>query len=490
MTIGAPLADTLLAGLSAMLSARTGLHFPRERWDDLEKGLASACRELGFSDPASCARWLLSEPMTQGQLEILASYLTVGETYFLRDARSFEVLEQRVLPDLLRSRSEAEWRLRIWSAGCCTGEEPYSIAMLLDRVLADSRKRNLTILATDINPLFLRQAARGVYGEWSFRALPGWMRERYFTRRRDGRHEVRPEIRRMVTFAYLNLADEVFPSLATNTNALDVIFCRNVLMYFSPERVAAAAGRLHCALCEGGWLFVSPSEMSQALFPKFAMVDLGGALAYRKFAHGEAQAVAQPSPASRASASSLAPQVVATFGALESAMPARPPVRSADVEPGTRPQPPAAAAGEGASPFEMARRDADEGRLDAALAWCDKALAADRLDPMHHYLHAMIQLERGQRDAAALALERALYLAPELVVAHVALGNLRMGQGRYPEARRHFGNALELLRKLPDNALVPESDGLIAGRMVDIVASLRLSLASAPAALASEGRAA
>ena len=482
MTIAAPLADTLLARLSAMLSARTGLHFPRERWDDLEKGLTSACGELGFSDPASCARWLLSAPMTQGQLEILASHLTVGETYFLRDARSFEVLEQHVLPDLLRSRSEAEWRLRLWSAACCTGEEPYSIAMLLDRILPDSRKRNLTILATDINPIFLRKAGQGVYGEWSFRALPGWMRERYFTRRRDGRYEVRPEIRRMVTFAYLNLADEAFPSLATNTNALDVIFCRNVLMYFAPERVAATAAKLHRALCDGGWLFVSASEMSQALFPQFAMVDLGGALAYRKSARGQPQAVAQPSPASHASASSLAP-----MGAQEGAARVRPPVRSGEVEDVVQLQPLAAAA---ASPFEAARREADEGRLDAALAWCDKALAADRLDPMHHYLHAMIQLERGQRDAAALALERALYLAPELVVAHVALGNLRMGQRRHPEARRHFGNALELLRKLPDDALVPESDGLIAGRMADIVASLRLSLAPSPAALASKGRAA
>jgi len=481
--IRGPLADAFLGGLSKMLCARMGLHFPRERWDDLEKGLASACRELGSSDPASCARWLLSAPMTQGQVEILASHLTVGETYFLRDARSFEVLEQRVLPDLLRSRSEAEWRLRVWSAGCCTGEEPYSIAMLLDRVLPNSRKRNLTILATDINPIFLRKAAQGVYGEWSFRAMPGWMRERYFTRRSDGRHEVRPEIRRMVTFSYLNLADDAFPSLATNTNALDVIFCRNVLMYFAPVRVAATAARLHRALCDGGWLFVSPSEMSQALFPQFAMADLGGALAYRKSARSGPQAVvAQPSPASGAAGwRAVAETAIAPFDdAQGSAVRTRPPVRSGDVEDVVQLQPLAGAA---APPFEAARREANEGRLDAALAWCDKALAADRLDPMHHYLHAMIQLERGQREAAALAFERTLYLAPGFVLAHVAMGNLRVGQGRHVEARRHFGNALELLRKLPDDAVVPESEGLTAGRMADIVTSLRLSLLPASAGL-------
>lgn len=477
-----PLDDVFRAQLSELLAARLGLHFPRERWTDLDRGLALACRELGFSDAASCARGLVSAPLTQGQVEVLASHLTVGETYFMRDARSFEILEQRIVPELLRARGEAEWRLRIWSAGCCTGEEPYSIAMVLDRALPLARRRNVSILATDVNPRFLAKAARGVYGEWSFRATPGTMRERYFTRRKDGRYEINPEVRRMVTFSYLNLAEEGFPSLATNTNALDVVFCRNVLMYFPAERVAAMAHRLHCALCDGGWLFVSPGEMSQALFPQFAMVNISGVLAYRKSAHGTPANATEPR-AGRASSSGAARSRTTPRSATA---PPWAQEAASFVGRGVTQAPSASALAvndEVCSPIELARREADAGRLDAALEWSEEALAADRLEPVHHYLHAVIQIERGEHEAAARAFERALYLAPEFVLAHVALGNLRMGQGRPLEARRHFDNALELLRRLPPESDVPESGGLSAERMADIVEGLRVNVL--PASIAS-----
>jgi chemotaxis protein methyltransferase CheR len=155
--------------------------------------MAGAARELGFSDPQSCARMLLSEPLTQATLATLASHLTVGETYFFRDGNTFSALEERILPELLRERREAGRRLRIWCAGCCTGEEPYSIAMLLDRLLPDAEAWNITILGTDINPHFLRKAGDGVYGEWSFRDAPAWVRDRYFVRRRDGCHVLHPQ---------------------------------------------------------------------------------------------------------------------------------------------------------------------------------------------------------------------------------------------------------------------------------------------------------
>lgn len=462
MTAGDAPADAALARLSGLLAERIGLYFPPERRADLAKGLASACRELGFADSASCLEGLLAAPVTPGQLDVLASHLTVGETYFLRDARTFEALEQRVVPELLRARDEADWRLRIWSAGCCTGEEPYTIAMLLDRALPEARKRKLFILASDINPRFLAKAARGVYGEWSFRAAPDWMRARYFTRRRDGLFEIRPEIRRMVTFSYLNLADDAYPSLATNTTALDIVFCRNVLMYFAPERVAATAQRLHRALCDGGWLFVSPSEMSQALFPQFAAADLGGALAYRKPA---------PDPGARRVAPQAAsPPAAAIPDAATRATPRRDPA----------PPRPSAESGVASSAFEKARGEADAGRLDAALEWCRQALDLDRLDPARHYLYALIRLERGEPEAALRALGRTLYVEPEFVAAHVALGNLSLGQARLEEAERHFGNALELLRKLPSDEVVPESGGLSAGRVAEIVASMRAGLAPAP----------
>jgi chemotaxis protein methyltransferase CheR len=205
----------------------------------------------------------------------------VGETYFFRDKQSFDAIEQHVLPALLRARETGERRLRIWSAGCCTGEEPYSIAMLLDRLLPSAETWHITLLATDINPAFLRKAAEGEYGEWSFRSTPDWIRDRYFHPRRGGRFKLDDQIRKRVTFSYLNLADDAYPSLTSNTNAMDIIFCRNVLMYFDAKHARTVVENLRRALVDGGWLIVSPAETSSALFSSFTTVEFEGAILYR-----------------------------------------------------------------------------------------------------------------------------------------------------------------------------------------------------------------
>ncbi|MHB0970456.1 MAG: CheR family methyltransferase [Thermoanaerobaculia bacterium] len=266
------------------MAASLGLHFPEERWADLERGVVSAAHELGHPDAETCARWLLSTTLTRSHTEVLASHLTIGETYFFREKETLEVFEQQIVPELLRSRHDGERRLRIWSAGCCTGEEPYSIAMLLDGLIPDASAWNVTILATDINPQFLRKAAGGVYGEWSFRGTPAWMRERYFKQRKDGRFELDAKIRSRVRFFHLNLAGDVYPSLLNNTNAMDVIFCRNVLMYFTAERAKEVSGNLYRSLVEGGWLAVSPTETSNILFSSFSAVQFPGVVLYRKIA--------------------------------------------------------------------------------------------------------------------------------------------------------------------------------------------------------------
>ena len=114
---------------------------------------------------------------------------------------------------------------------------------------------------------FLEKAAEGLYSEWSFRDTPDWIKERYFKRKKNGLFEISPHIRKRVTFSYLNLAEDVYPSLTNGRNAMDVIFCRNVLMYFSPEGVRRIGQNFHRSLVNGGWLIVSPVEMSNDFIP-------------------------------------------------------------------------------------------------------------------------------------------------------------------------------------------------------------------------------
>lgn len=450
------LPDSLLSRLSEFVAIQMGLHFPPERWADLERGIAAAAPDFDFPDMASCARGLLSAPLTRRMNEILASHLSIGETYFFREKQSLDILSEQILVQLLQSRHER--RLRIWSAGCSTGEEAYTIAILLDRLIPDLKEWNITILATDFNPRFLRKAAQGVYGEWSFRDAPVWLQERYFSKRGDGRFEIHPRIRKMVTFSYLNFADDLYPSLSNNTGAMDVILCRNVLMYFTEARAKRVAGNFYRALIDGGWLIVSPVEVSNALFSSFTPVGFSGAVLYRKLAG----AGLQPSMSEQ-------PIPFGTVSPVAHLPDAQPPVCTVDAP---------------ELPSIMARNCANQGRLDEALEWCEKAIAADKLNPAHQYLSATILQEQGRHDIAIQSLMRALYLDPDFVLAHFALGNLHQSQERYRQAQRCFTNVLVLLHKHPPDETLPEADGLTAGRLTAIATSLLGSLPQAAEASA------
>ncbi|MDD4927774.1 MAG: chemotaxis protein CheR [Gallionella sp.] len=454
------LAHSLLARLSEFVATQTGLYFSPERWGDLERGIAAAAPDFDFPDMESCARGLLSAPLTRRMNEILASHLSIGETYFFREKQSLEALAEQIIVPLLQSGHER--RLRIWSAGCSTGEEAYTLAIMLDRLIPDLKAWNITILATDFNPKCLRKAIQGVYGEWSFRDVPVWLQERYFNKRSDGRFEIHPRIRKMVTFSYLNFVDDVYPSLSNNTCAMDVILCRNVLMYFTEARAKQVAGNFYRALIDGGWLIVSPVEASNALFSSFTPTELSGAVLYRKMAGAGSQPLASMRPL-LFEETEVAPLYV------EPTKPAIAPDASVETSPTLR-------AEERCAPSMMARICADQGRLGEAQAWCEEAIAVDKLNPAHHYLMSTILQELRLHDSAIQSLVRALYLEPDFVLAHFALGNLHQSQGSYRQAQRCFENVLRLLHKHPPDGALPEADGLTAGRLVEIVSSLLSSL--------------
>jgi chemotaxis protein methyltransferase CheR len=443
--------DPLWSRLSASLGEQMGLHFPKERWVDLKRGIAAAAPAFGMPGAESCARWLLSAPLTQSQIEVLADRLTVGETYFFRDKGSFEALERQILPGLLRARARTERRLRIWSAGCCTGEEPYSIAILLAKMMPDLRDWNVSILATDIDPNFLRKAALGTYGNWSFRDAPQGLRETFFERTKEGRFAISPRIKDMVTFAYLNLAQDGYPSVETGTNAMDIVLCRNVLMYFEEARARTILGKLGRSLLEGGWLLVSPAEIPHVSLPQLVPVHFPGAIVHRKGRH----------------AVDAKPQLLAAPMVLRPEPQSDAPAPPLELPRAEAPPPPsnhdAAAMG------LLARNYADQGLLAEASAWCSKALAADKLNPAWCYLHAAILQEQGLAEDAAAALRRALFLAPDYVVAHFALGNLTRRQGKPKDAQRHFRNALAILSGQPADETVPDAGGITAGRLAEAI---------------------
>jgi len=173
--VTASVAPHTLALFSRFIARTMGLHTKDERLNELAQKVVSLSRDFGYDDPGECMLWLMSAPLSREQADILARSLTIGETYFLRDPQSFQILEKQILPGIIRTRRAGAKCLRIWSAGCSTGEEPYSIAILLSRILPDPDDWNIMLLATDINPVALERRRQGVYGNWSFRHAPPWL---------------------------------------------------------------------------------------------------------------------------------------------------------------------------------------------------------------------------------------------------------------------------------------------------------------------------
>ena len=479
--------DVVCQRLGEFIAEHTGLHFPPERHPDLQRAMVAAATELGFPDSSRCAQWLLSTPPTRQQLNALATHLTVGETYFFRERRVFDALAGRILPELLYHRRGREQRLRLWSAACCTGEEPYSLAILVDQLLGGSPDWQVTILATDINERFLQKAAAGVYGEWSFRDSPAEFKERYFSRSPEGRFVIDPEIKRRVKFMHMNLARDAVPSVKTDTFAMDVILCRNLLMYFTPPQAQQLVERFHGALTDGGWLAVAPSECSQTLFSRFVTVAFPDTLIYRK-QHVEDVRQADPPPdilqapppqsnlairpeARSDRAATPHPQEVATILYGEGRH-----TEAADTlldwlsrsPPEPAPASPPATWHPGLLSL-LTRALANQGRLAEALAWSAHWIAADKLDPAAHYLRAIVLQETGELEAARRSLDRAVYLQPDFALAHFALANLARSDARQVDANKHFENAAYSLRACTPDETLPESDGLTARRLLEII---------------------
>jgi chemotaxis protein methyltransferase CheR len=384
----------------------------------------------------------------------------------------FEALERHILPEIIDRRRHSR-RLRLWSAACSTGEEPYSLAILVDRLLPDRSGWDVRILATDINRAALERARSGRYGAWSFREVPADVAA--FFVRRDRGVEVAAHIREAVSFAYLNLADDRWPSVVTQTVELDLILCRNVLLYFGDELTRRIAAKLHDALAEGGWLLVAPAELSQDVFRRFAVSNLGGAVAYRKPAAPAPAPAPAPVPApARAPAPAAVGPVVHSSPAgpdeMERAVAAWRAGRTEEAL-GLLEALAEADPADGRAPLLAARVHLDRLELDQAERWADVACQRTPLSAPAHHLRGLALQEAGRLDDALAALRRSVFLDPGSVLAQVALADLLERQGEPARARSALRAAAALLGDGDPGDPVPGHDELAIGRVRELVAA-------------------
>ncbi|MEN9935683.1 MAG: hypothetical protein RLZZ387_2262 [Chloroflexota bacterium] len=466
----ARLTDELYVQYRDLLLSRAGLYYPERKRTDLAYGLAMALSASGYSSLGH----LLGEAMAGGTAwETLLTHLTIGETYFFRNSAQFTALRQRILPELIARRGPVR-SLRVWSAGCATGEEPYSLAILISEALAAREPWSVSILATDINPTFLGRAREALYRDWSFRETRDEVRDRYFTQEELG-YRLDPVVRRMVHFARLNLAEPSYPSLMNNTTALDIIVCRNVTIYFDEATTRQVASRFYDALAPGGWLIVGHAEPHAATYHQFDVENFPDTVLYRKplsaplfMSNGDripGTLVPPPAPERPApTPQHPLPRVAhATPHATHHAGPA------------VIAQPIKSAAPDVASMVREARRCADQGDWKGAEKRCAEALEQDRLCVPAHYLLGQVHEHEQRLDEALAAYRRTTFLDRAFIPGLVGQGNVWRQLGRSVEAQRCYRNALTQLGMLDSAAEVPGAEG---GRAGEISAHLRGLLAS------------
>lgn len=473
------LPDVDFARLKAEVIARTGHFYYEDKDALLWERLRRRLRETGLSGPAAYLERLRDPARGEAEWAALEAEITIGETFFFRYAEQFAALQQTILPDILARRRE-ERRLRAWSAGCASGAEPYSLGILLRRMLGEAVPDwRLSLLGTDLNEAALAMARRGQYSRWALRSLPAEELERDFLPGADGRSWLlRPQHRAMVRFERQNLLGLLDGTAPLQMTGFDLILCRNVLIYFHPEMVERLVRALAERLAEGGWLLLGHAEPNPVFAEFLEVVNLPGTVAYRRGgATLPAPRALPPPPAPAAPSPAWLPPALHLVPAPRPLPPA-PAAMS----------PPAPPAGEAAAALlGLARHHADAGDLARAREACAEGLRLAPTDPALHYYDGLVQRGLGRPEAAERALRRALYLRGDFAMAHYQLGLLLLDEGSAPAGRRALAVAGRLAQSLPEAAELPEGDGMTAQALREAV---RLHLDTArPDTAGSEGRA-
>lgn len=443
---------TFLSRLSRLIEQRVGLAAN----DQLRSSLEAALPELVQGTPEAFLRRLQTAPETAAEWQALVDAVTIGETYFYRNQAHFQLLTQRILPEIIQQRRQVgDLTLNIWSAGCATGQEPYSIAMVLRELLPDVSRWSLNLIGTDINAHALEGARQGHYRQWSFRHNDEGLRQQYFSTTPQG-FQLRREILDMVSFRQANLlAGPPF-------SQADVIFCRNVLLYFDEPHIQQAEAILLGALKPGGWLFLGEAEVIHSERERWVTHVFPGTVVYQR----PAQKAEEPftihtvPDVPRVPAFKTPPVPLEGYTEAVAALRAKRYDEAERILARLLEQQPEHAAVHLLLATIFANRQA----LPEAHAHLDTALRLDALLADAHYLRGLLFLEANEEKAAQGELHAALYCQRGHPLAASILGHLYAQSGQFDRARRTWEAARQVLAgQSPDMPVSDISDLTAAG---------------------------
>lgn len=470
-----PPTDTEIERFSEFFYEKCGLHFDRRNRKNLERGIQRRMRVVAAPSVAAYFSYLQTFLESRQEFKKLVALLTIGETSFFRFDPHFSALIEQVIPEMIK-RHQATRRLRIWSAGCSTGEEVYSLAITLLHHFPQLANWDLTILGTDISHQSLTAARAGIYRERSLRNVSPELLSEWFIK--EGNNwAVSDRLRPLTRFSYLNLQSENYPNPKDETSGCDIIFCRNVLIYFRPETVRAVVSRLRRALRPGGYLFLGHAETLGSGFLDFFRCQHQGGIYYRAGGDDE---VEKPTmrPQLPIHGERIQPEFILFAKSndnhlLPPPLPAETKEKSGKIladkvnNKTTSPENSSSETAPGETGSQILAQGftlANQGRLDEALALCQQVLQRDDLASRAYFLRGLVHDQQGQSLMAAEDFQRVILLDIKAVMAHYHLGNVYRKVGRKAEAVRSLQTVLRLLTKLGRDESIPEApDWTVSG---------------------------
>lgn len=442
------------------IAEHSGLYLDESKMDSLRISLLA---RTTHHDLRSYLEYLDFMRKTPDEFNELLSLITNNETSFFRYPAQFDTL-RALLPEVMARKAATDRQIRIWSAGCSTGEEPYSIGMTLLDFLGDDVSWRIEVLGTDVSKRALAICDLGEYGDKAVKHMD----ERYlrtYMDKCDSGWCVRPEVRRAVSFGYQNLIKEPYP-LAVMGN-WDIIFCRNVTIYFKPESTKRVIRNFHQSLNPGGYLFVGHSETLSTMSADFKTKQVGEVFVYQKEEGEPAESTrSHKTSAPQAGNKKTGPSevVVGLFneaheqfklGNLDNALPLLERVRAqdprnADVH------------------LILAYVYANKGDYAKATAACRTALELAPLSARGHYFLGVIYSKEGLIDEAENEFKKTLYIDSNFALAHLNLANIYRAQGKSDLARRSYHNAVDLLLKEPQGEWMEFLDGFMGDMVLEM----------------------
>ncbi len=443
---------------SALIEERTGLAIHALFSSDLN----ALFHDLAGGDMALYVEKLRSSNENTPIWQALINTLTIGETYFMRGKTHFNLLKKRLLPELmLRNRRE----FKVWSVGCATGEEPYSVAITLLESLPRLSEWSVSIIGTDVNARSLEIARNGLYRQWAFRHVDNTFKQRYFDEYGES-VRIKSNIREMVSFRLGNLLEGP-PMPQPN-----VIFCRNVLLYFGINSTERVEDMLFNALAPGGWLILGQAEAIHVKRERWITHIFPGAAIYQKPANALSLRAGETAYNNRSIGhkleKTLPPPADTTLTTYEDAVNALQDDRPEDAKRhladllSLHPH-------HARAHMLLAGIFANRQALPEARAHLDASLRSDPLLADAHYLKAVLYLENGEMEEARKALHAALYCQSTHPMANFMLGNLYMQTGDMSKAHHAWSNASEAVANLKEDEPISDLDDMTAGHFSALV---------------------